>query len=70
MKKITNYTLLTILLLMNAVIYAQPGSGTGGGALEGNDPTPPAPINTQIILLFISALIFVFYTFKTKKDKA
>lgn len=69
MKKCINFSLLAVLFIIDTVTYAQPGGGTGGGGLEGNDPVP-APINGQLALLILSALVFVFYTYKTKKSKA
>ncbi len=70
MKKCINFSILAGLFLLNTVMYAQPGGGTGGGGLEGDDPTPPAPINGQLALLILSALVFVFYTYKSKKGNA
>lgn len=69
MKKCINFSILACIFLLNTVMYAQPGGGTGGGGLEGDDPVP-APINGQITFLVLSALFFVFYTLKTKKSKA
>jgi len=51
------------------MMYAQPNDETGGGGLEGNDP-PPAPINSQLILLVILGIVFVFNTYRLKNKEA
>lgn len=66
MKKLFKYYLLSFILLSDFVTYAQPGSDDGGGGLEGGDPQP-APINGKLILLAISGLLFVLYTYRKNR---
>ncbi|WP_264522309.1 DUF1673 domain-containing protein [Flavobacterium sp. N1994] len=66
MKKLLKYYLLSIILLSDFVTYAQPGDNDTGGGLEGGDPAP-APINGKLILLAISGLFFVFYTYRKNR---
>jgi hypothetical protein len=53
---------------MDCIIYAQPGGDTGGGGLEGGDP-PPAPINSQLLLLALLGLVFAFNVYKLRKKE-
>ena len=66
MKKLFKFYLLSFVLLSDFVTFAQPGDDDGGGGLEGGDPQP-APINGKLILLVISGILFVFYTYKKNK---
>ncbi len=68
MNKYSKFYLLTSLLLMDCIIYAQPGGDTGGGGLEGGDP-PPAPINSQLLLLALLGLVFAFNVYKLRKKE-
>lgn len=63
MRKLLKFYLLTFVLLSDFVAFAQPGDDDGGGGLEGGDPQP-APINGKLILLAITGLLFVIYTFR------
>ncbi len=49
------------MLLFNLVTFAQPGSDTADGDLEGPDAVP---LNNKIILLAIVGIVFVFYKLK------
>ena len=69
MKKFYKFYLLTFILLTDFMMYAQPGDDTGGGGLEGDDP-PPAPINSQLILLTILGILFVFNFYRQKSKQA
>lgn len=66
MKNLLKYYLLTFILLSDFVTFAQPGVDTGGGGLEGGDPAP-APINSKLLLLAITGVCFVIYTFRKNK---
>ncbi|WP_293871623.1 hypothetical protein [Flavobacterium sp.] len=57
---------MSIILLSDFVTFAQPGSDDGGGGLEGTDPAP-APINSKLVLLAITGVCFVLYTFRKNK---
>jgi len=69
MKKFFKFYLLAFILMTDFMMYAQPNDETGGGGLEGNDP-PPAPINSQLILLVILGIVFVFNTYRLKNKEA
>lgn len=69
MKKSIKFGLLLLVLMFNMMTYAQPGNGTGGGGLEGNDP-PPASIDTLLILVAIIGTLFVFNVLKQQNKKA
>jgi hypothetical protein len=60
MKNIYKICLTLSLLLINLTAFAQ--------GEPDSDPDPqPAPINTKLILLAISGVLFVLYTFRQKK---
>jgi hypothetical protein len=61
--KITHIFLVSLFLLVDLAVFAQPGDDTGDGGLENNDP-PPAPIDSELIWLVIIALVFAFYSFR------
>ena len=65
-KKLLSLYIFTFFFISDFAVYAQPGDDDGGGDLEGDDPAP-APINSKIILLFMAAIIFAFYTYKKNK---
>ena len=60
MKNIVKICFILSLLLTNFTALAQGEPDPGG------DPQP-APINTKLILLAISGVLFVLYTFRQKK---
>ena len=62
MKKLLKFYLLSFILLSDFLTFAQPGDDDGGGGLEGDDPQP-APINSKLILLAITGICFVIYTY-------
>ena len=66
MKNLLKYYLLTCILLSDFVTFAQPGVDDGTGGLEGGDPAP-APINSKLLLLAITGVCFVIYTFRKNK---
>ena len=71
MKKLLNFYFLLFVLFTNFVAFAQPGDDDGGpgGGLEGGDPEP-APINSKLILLAISGILFVVYTYRKNRKQA
>ena len=69
MKNILKFYFVTLLLLASdfaAFAQGGPGDDDGGGGLEGGDPQP-APINSKLILLAITGVLFVIYTFRKNK---
>lgn len=58
----------SFILVVNTIIFAQPGVDDGSGGVEGGDPIA-APINTHLSLLFIGGLIVAFYAFSGNKNK-
>lgn len=71
MNKLLKFYLLAFIFLTDFVAFAQPGDddGGGGGGLEGGDPEP-APINSKLILLAITGILFVMYTFRKHRKQA
>jgi hypothetical protein len=69
MKNLLKFYLLTFIFLSDFIAFAQPGDDDGGGGLEGGDPEP-APINSKLILLAITGILFVMYTFRKNKKQA
>ena len=67
-KNLSKIFILGFFLFTNFIVFAQPGNNDGTGGLEGTDP-PPAPINTWLIWLGIAAIVFAFYSFKTKRQQ-
>ncbi|MEK8180981.1 hypothetical protein WMW71_11580 [Flavobacterium buctense] len=68
MKNIFKFYILSVILLSDFTMFAQPGDDDGGGGLEGGDPAP-APINSKLILLLIVGLSFAFYKLKLNSKK-
>ncbi len=66
MKKVFKLYILTVVLLSNFSVFAQPGDDDGGGGLEGGDPNP-APINSALIYLLIFGVLFAMYTIKKNR---
>ncbi|WP_284651380.1 signal peptidase [Flavobacterium terrisoli] len=62
------YFVTLFLIASDFVVFAQggPGDDDGGGGLEGGDPQP-APINSKLILLAITGVLFVIYTYRKNK---
>lgn len=69
MKKLLKFYLLTFILLSDFVAFAQPSDDDGGGGLEGGDPEP-APINSKLVLLAITGILFAMYTFRRNRKQA
>lgn len=69
MKNLYKFYLLAFILLSDFAAFAQPGDDDGGGGLEGGDPEP-APINSKLILLAITGILFAMYTFRKNKKEA
>ena len=69
MKNLLKFYLLAFILLSDFVAFAQPGDddGGGGGGLESGDPEP-APINSKLIILAITGILFVMYTFRRRRQ--
>jgi hypothetical protein len=74
MRPIFKFYLFAFFLISDFALFAQdPNNGDGlGGDIEGDgDVTPaPAPINSKIILLVITAVFFAFYTYNKKAKRA
>jgi hypothetical protein len=66
MRKFYKFYLLSFILLSDFVAFAQPGDDDGGGGLEGDDPQP-APINGKLVILALTAILFVLYTYRKNK---
>lgn len=69
MRKLLKLYLLSFLFLSDFVAFAQPGDDDGTGGLEGGDPQP-APINSKLILLAITGILFAVYTFRKNRKQA
>lgn len=71
MNKLLKFYLLSFIFLTDFMAFAQPGDddGGGGGGLEGGDPEP-APINSRLILLAITGVLFVMYTYRKNRKQA
>ena len=69
MRKLFKFYMLSFIFLSDFVAFAQPGDDDGGGGLEGGDPQP-APINGKLILLAITGILFVIYTFRKSEKQA
>ena len=69
MKKFYTLYLFLFVLFSDFIMFAQPGEDGEGGGLEGNDP-PAAPINGKLLWLAILGILFSFYYFNSKKQKA
>jgi hypothetical protein len=69
MKNLLKFYLLSFILLSDFMAFAQPGDDDDGGGLEGGDPEP-APINSKLILLAITGILFAMYTLKRNKKQA
>ena len=66
MKNIFLKFYITIFLLCStSILFAQPGSGSDGDSLEGNDTA--APIDDYIWVLAAIGLIFVFMKYRAMK---
>ncbi len=76
MKHFVRFYLVVFLLVSDFTLFAQPGNGLedGGGDdnIEGEsgDTTPAGPINSKIILLVITAVLFAFYSYNKKTKRA
>jgi len=55
--------------LSDFIAFAQPGDDDGGGGLEGGDPEP-APIDSKLILLAITGILFAVYSFRKNRKQA
>ena len=55
---ILKYYIAAVYFCFTMVLFAQPGDGSDGAALEGTDP--PAPIDDYVWALAIVGLFFVF----------
>ncbi|WP_445454034.1 hypothetical protein [Flavobacterium sp. 25HG05S-40] len=69
MKKFSKFYLWSVILFTDFMAFAQPGDDDGGGGVEGGDPEP-APINSKLILLAITGILFVMYTFRKNRKQA
>jgi hypothetical protein len=58
--------ILSFFLLSDFLLFAQPGDDDGGGGLEGDDPVPAA-IDGKLVWLGVVAVIYAFYSLKTKR---
>ncbi len=62
------YIFLTVLL-SDFMLFAQPGDGSDGPPLDGDD-APQAPINGKLLWLAIAGILFAIYTYRNKKHTA
>jgi len=69
MRKLLKFYLLSFFFLSDFIAFAQPGDDDGGGGLEGGDPQP-APIDSKLILLGITGILFAVYSFRKTKKQA
>ncbi|MEZ4838746.1 signal peptidase [Flavobacterium sp.] len=69
MKSIYKFYIVSFLLLSDFIVFAQPGDDDGSGGLEGDD-TPAAPIDGKLIWLAIVSILFAFYYFNKRTQKA
>ena len=69
MKNLYKLYILAFVLLSDLMLFAEPGDDDGSGGLEGED-TPAAPINGKLIWLALVGIVFAFYYFNTKRQKA
>lgn len=69
MKSIYKFYIVSFLLLSDFIMFAQPGDDDGSGGLEGDD-TPAAPIDGKLIWLAIVSILFAFYYFNKRTQKA
>jgi hypothetical protein len=66
MKNYFKLYLMTLILVSDFKLFAQPGDDDGGGGLEGDDPLP-TPINGSLILLAIIGIIYVYSFFRKRQ---
>jgi len=69
MRNLSKFYLLSFLVLSDFIAFAQPGDDDGGGGLEGGDPEP-APIDSKLILLAITGILFAVYSFRKNRKQA
>jgi hypothetical protein len=60
---VSKFYVIAAFLFSTAVMFAQPGSGSEGGDLEGNDND--APIGDYLWVLAIVGLVFVYFKFRS-----
>jgi hypothetical protein len=65
MKNYFKLYLITLILVSDFKLFAQPGDDDGGGGLEGDDPLP-TPINGNLIVLAFVGIIYVFFLLKKR----
>ncbi|RZJ34545.1 MAG: hypothetical protein EOO51_09460 [Flavobacterium sp.] len=61
--------LVTVFLLSDFILFAQPGEESDAGNLQ-DDDAPQAPINGKLIWLLVAGLLFAIYTFRRRKQQA
>lgn len=69
MRKLLKLYLLSFLFLSDFIAFAQPNDDDGTGGVEGGDPQP-APINSKLILLAITGILFAIYSFRKYRKQA
>jgi hypothetical protein len=69
MRNLLRLYLLSLLILSDFTAFAQPGDDDGSGGVEGGDPQP-APINSKLILLAITGILFAIYSFRKYRKQA
>ena len=60
--------IVSFFLLLDIMLFAQPGQDEPGGGLEGEDP-PTAPLDGKLVWLGIVAILFAFYSYKRRLSK-
>jgi hypothetical protein len=66
------YYIGVFYLCSTLVLFAQPGTGSDNGGVDGDgtgDVTPASPIDDYLWLLAVISLFFVFMKFKSMQDK-
>ena len=67
-KKFLNAYILTVMLLTDFVMFADPGDDDDDGGLEGDD-ADPVPINGKLIWLAVVGILFAIYTYRSYNKK-
>ena len=68
---VLKYYIVAFYLCSTFVMFADPGSNTGDGGLEGEtgDNTPTTPINGYVLVLAMVGLIYAFHKFRAYQNQ-